>query len=92
MSCACCSGGMFSPNAQQLEADLLDYLAEKYKSEGLTSLHNAVSERADNPAGGLIPWLRAMGASNTIPAPLLDRLKSDLVDLLEKYNSTQAPS
>lgn len=91
MSCACCSGGMFSPTAQQLEADLLDYLAEKYKNEGITSLHNAVSERADNPTDGLIPWLCAMSTSNSIPAPLLDRLKSDLVDLLEKYNSTQAP-
>lgn len=83
MSCRCCGGGMFSMNPKILEADMLDYLADKYQGEGATALHDAVSQRIADPADGLIAWLCALGASDALPAPLLSRLKADIIDLLQ---------
>jgi len=87
MSCRCCGGGMFSMNPKVLEADMLDYLADKYQSEGAMALQEAVSRRIADPADGLISWLRALGASQALPAPLLERLKADIIDLLQNIQA-----
>jgi len=88
MSCRCCGGGMFSMSPKVLEADMLDYLADKYQGEGVSALHDAVSRRIADPGDeGLIAWLRALGASDALPAPLLDRLKADIIDLLQNMQA-----
>ncbi|MAL01459.1 MAG: hypothetical protein CL536_04845 [Alcaligenaceae bacterium] len=83
MSCRCCGGGMFTMNARVLEADLLDYLADKYQSDDLRPLKEAVNEHADHLDKPLPAWLRALEAQNTIPTPLMQQLKSDVMELLK---------
>ncbi len=80
---------MFTMNAQALEADLLDHLADKYQSDELRPLRDAVNAQADNPAQPLPAWLRTLEAQNTISAPLIRRLKSDVVELLKNLQQTR---
>lgn len=89
MSCRCCGGGMFTMNAQAIEADLLDYLADKYQSDELRPLRDAINAQADNPDQPLPAWLRKLEAQNTIPAALMRQLKCDVVELLKKLQESK---
>ncbi len=85
MSCRCCGGGMFTMNAQILEADLLDYLAEKYQSDEFQPLRAAVSARANNLTQSLPAWVRTLEEQNTLPSSLMLQLKSDVVEVLKGF-------
>lgn len=89
MSCRCCAGGMFTMSAQILEADLLDYLADKYQSEGLQPLVDVVNEHRHSPTQRLPTWLRALNTETTIPITLIRQLKGDVVKLLKNLQGKQ---
>lgn len=83
MSCRCCGGGMFSMNAKVVEADMLDYLADKYQTEGLEPLCNAIAQRKNNPVPALPAWLLTLDADGAIPAAAMKQLKCDIANMLE---------
>lgn len=83
MSCRCCGGGMFSMNAKVVEADMLDYLADKYRSEGLEPLCSAIAQRKNNSVPALPAWLQALDAGGAIPAAAVKQLKRDIANMLE---------
>jgi len=89
MSCRCCGGGMFTMNSSVLQADLLDYLADKYQSDELQPLRDAINKQADNLALPLPAWLRTLEAQNNISPPLMLQLKADVVALLKNLQGNK---
>lgn len=89
MSCRCCGGGMFSMNAKVLEADLLDYLADKYQSQGLEPVCDALTQRKNNPTLGLPAWLLELDTEGSVPAFMMMQLKCDIAQMLKSLQGDQ---
>ena len=82
--CAGCScGGGFSVHVDPdlVEADILDYLADKYRRAGHTALAAFVRARNDCRTPAFSVWLDALD-SGSLAAADLARLKSDLATTL----------
>ncbi|MBV9783749.1 MAG: hypothetical protein JO264_08005 [Acidisphaera sp.] len=75
-------------NPVDLENDLLDYLRERYASEGLVSLVRLLAERAaEHESGTQVPfrvWLLELDTRQRDRSGI-DRLATDLQQLLESY-------
>lgn len=78
-SAGCSCGGGFSVHVDPaaVEADILEYLADKYQRAGLDALAGFVNARANRPVPAFAIWLDGLDAAALAPADLA-RLEADL--------------
>ena len=85
--CGC--GGMFAPalDAQNIEADFIGYLAERYARENAAVLEAFVAERsaaleANNAVTGLDAWIASLPQA-PLSMPQRERLLADISTFVE---------
>ena len=82
-SAGCSCGGGFSVHVDpaMVEADILEYLADKYRGAGLTALAAFIRARSACPQPAFAIWLDGLDAAPLAPADLA-RLEADLATTL----------
>lgn len=85
-----CAGGFHVPlDPAAVEEDLLDFLAYRYKGEGLAALSAYVAARAANRTTDFGRWLIALDEAPLEPAER-ERLIADLHTTLDSMNGARA--
>ncbi len=85
--CAC--AGFYVPlDASTVEEDLIDFLAFRYKEEGLSSLAEFVARRANTKSVQFSDWLEQLDTAPVSKAGLA-RLMNDLANTLESMNNAK---
>jgi hypothetical protein len=90
MSCRCCGGGPLFLDHRSFEEDLREYLLDKYESEGAAPLKEILLQREQDCGVGFAAWLSRLGADGAVPAPLVDRLRRDVVSALKNMQPPQS--
>lgn len=84
-----CAGGFHVPlDPSAVEEDLLDFLAYRYKGEGLNTLSAFVSARSANRTTDFGRWLAALDEAPLTSAER-ERLAGDLHNTLESMNGAR---
>ena len=79
--CSCCGGAPVGIDPAAVEADILDYLALKYRAAGVPALAAFVAARQLQPAGAFGGWLARLDQA-PLPASAIEVLQSDLAATL----------
>jgi hypothetical protein len=66
-----------------------EYLLDKYETQGMTALNEILRQRAGDASVGFTTWLSRLRTEGAAPAPLVARLKQDVVNSLKATQSPQ---
>ncbi len=83
-----CAGFHVPLDASAVEEDLIDFLAYRYKGEGLAALAEYVSSRATAKSMQFSDWLEQLDRAPVSEADR-DRLMNDLSNTLESMNGAR---
>ena len=78
--CACAGGGAFAMSPQQLEEDILDYLAERYAQDAFVI--EELRRRIEGRSVPFFKWFEGLVVSNGISNGVADSLRQDLLNVL----------
>jgi len=86
--CACAGGGAFAISPQQLEEDILDYLAERYVHA--PDVTDALRRRRENRSVDLVKWMEDLVATDNLSDATADAIRGEVAIILRSIVMPEA--